>query len=52
MFDHKQQRRVVSSSLSSNYVRFHRGQLVVAATILALIGVGTMALSLALGWKP
>lgn len=46
------QRRVVSSNLSSNYAKFSRSHLLLVALILAIVGLGTVVLGLALGWRP
>lgn len=46
----KVQRRIVSSSLSSNYSKFNKAQFVITAVILAIVSLSTVALSLALGW--
>lgn len=44
-------RRLYGSSLSSNYNKFLKGQtLIVVLSLIALIGVGTVAVGLALGW--
>ena len=44
-------RRQYGSSLSSNYVKFRRGQFVVVLLAVAAIGAGSVAIGFALGWS-
>jgi hypothetical protein len=50
LYGKRNERRVVSSGLSSNFAKFHNTQMLIVALVLAIIGAGTVALSLALGW--
>lgn len=49
LYGKKNERRVVSSGLSSNFMKFHNTHLLIVAIVLAVIGAGSVALGLALG---